>query len=930
MFGSRTGQAFKNMKFIIGIDLGTTNSAVSFVDLSETSEKNRGVKLFKVPQLTGAGEVSALNVLPSFCYIPGKYDISEEAIRLPWLREDNNFVGTFARDHGAKIPARLVSSAKSWLCHSNVDRHAKILPWGSGEDVFKISPVQATAAYLKHIRMAWNSFRGEDDELFLENQTVIITVPASFDEVARDLTIEAARLAGIPHVTLLEEPLAAFYSWLIRHEKNWQEFIRPGELVLVCDVGGGTSDFTLITLQETDGTPRFERIAVGDHLILGGDNIDLALARYIEKQFQHAGHLSSDRWKTLCHLCRQAKETLLDDNKDAETITLMGEGSRLIGGTMTARLERSVLEEMLLEGFFPLVAAQDAPKQPLRKGISEFGLPYESEPAITRHVGWFLEKHRENVKKALNKAPFPDFILFNGGSLKSLLVQKRIQAAVGHWFGEIDRCPVLLENPVPDLAVALGAAYYGLVKTGQGVRVGSGSARAYYLGFERKASASSDEKSAVCIVERGLDEGIPIRLPDKKFQVLANQPVSFDLYSSTYRSGDQCGDVVVVDDTLTPLPPVQTIIQFGQKGTKKEIPVQIEAEFNEMGVLFLWCRSLASDHRWRLQFQLRDQMSTGGVRDTEVFDAAVVDAAVAAVQDAFSPDAAALALDQVVKKISQIVGRSREKWPLSLIRRIGDELLDRMEARKLSADHEIRWLNLAGYCLRPGFGDGLDDQRIQQLWRVYKPGTCFQKNAQVHNEWWILWRRVAGGLPSGKQRQIVQDLRSRLLPKKGVKIRIAEQERMEIWMAVANMERLTVKDKIEFGRQLVSELHPKKSRPPLLWAVSRIGARELLYGPVDRVIPSREIEVWVAHLLDQAWTNSKPVASALAQIARKTGDRMRDLNPALMDQVIGWLRDRDFGAEAEFLTSVKPMAIREESVIFGESLPTGLVLHESE
>lgn len=925
------GQAFKNMKFIIGIDLGTTNSAVSYVDLSETDEKSRGIKLFKVPQLTGAGEVSSLPVLPSFCYIPGKYDISEEAIRLPWGRDEATFAGTFARDHGAKIPSRLVSSAKSWLCHSNVDRRGKILPWGAGDDVTKISPVQATAAYLKHIRMAWNSFRGEDDELFLENQLIIITVPASFDEVARDLTIEAARLAGLNQVTLLEEPLAAFYSWLVRHEKNWQEFIRPGELVLVCDVGGGTSDFTLITLQETDGTPRFERIAVGDHLILGGDNIDLALARYVEKQFQHPGHLSSDRWKTLCHLCRQAKEILLNDGKESEAITLMGEGSRLIGGTLSARLQRSVLEKMLLDGFFPLVSPQDSPDQPLRKGISEFGLPYESEPAITRHIGWFLEKHRENVKHALDKAPLPDFILFNGGSLKSSLIQKRIQRAVGHWFGETDGSgPVLLENPVPDLAVALGAAYYGLVKTGKGVRVGSGSARAYYLGFERKTDTLTNEKSAVCIVERGLDEGIAIHLPDKKFQVLANQPVSFDLYSSTYRSGDRCGDVVAIDDTLTPLPPVQTIIQFGQKAEKKKIPVRIEAEYNEMGVLFLWCRSLASDHRWRLQFQLRDQTSTVLVQDLEVFDSAVVDDAVKVVQHAFSPDAGPTVLDQVVKEISLIVGRSREKWPLSLIRRIGDDLLERMDVRRLSADHEIRWLNLVGYCLRPGFGDGLDEQRIQRLWKIYKPGTCFQKNAQVHNEWWILWRRVAGGLPSGKQRQIVQDLRSRLLPKKGVKVRINEQERTEIWMAVANLERLTVKDKIEFGRQLVSELHPKKSRAPLFWAVSRIGARELLYGPADRVIRPDEMEVWVAHLIDQAWANPKPVAAALVQMARKTGDRMRDLSPAIMDQVIGWLRDRDCGAEAEFLTSVKPMAMREESAIFGESLPTGLILHESE
>ena len=919
----------ENIKYIIGIDLGTTNSAVSYVDLTNDALKNKGIKLFKVPQLTGSGEISSMPVLPSFCYIPGKYDIAEDSIRLPWKSDEINFVGKFARDHGAKVPSRLVSSAKSWLCHSNAARRAKILPWGSGEDVAKISPVQATASYLEHIRMSWNSTKGDDDEFYFENQTIIITVPASFDEVARDLTIEASKLAGLRNVTLLEEPLAAFYSWLIRNELNWQDVIKPGELVLICDVGGGTSDFTLITLRETEGTPRFERIAVGDHLILGGDNIDLSLARYIEKQFHQSGHLSADRWKTLCHLCRQAKENILNNGVDYETITMMGEGSSLIGGTLTAQLKRSKLEALIMEGFFPVVDNHHPAAGKIRKGISEFGLPYETEPAITRHIGLFLEKHKEDVKKNLDKKPFPDFILFNGGSLKSSLIQKRISDAIRHWFDETESSrPAILENPVPDLAVSLGAAYYGLVKMGKGVRVGSGSARSYYLGFERKNDDGQNKKSAVCLVERGLDEGAQIILPDKKFQVLANQLVSFDLYSSTYRSGDQSGDEILIDDTLTPLPPLQTVIQFGQKGIKKELPIQVEAEFSEMGVLFLWCRSLSTPHRWRLQFQLRDTAGKPEVLDDEVFDSAIIDVAVLDIRLAFSTTAAPAALIQLMKTISQTVGRKKEKWPLSLIRRLGDELMDAIKSRKFSPEHEIRWLNIAGYCLRPGFGDGMDEQRIQALWKIYKEGICYKKNSQVKNEWWILWRRIAGGLTSGKQRQFIQDLRAFVMPKKGIKVRISNQERIEIWMAVANMERLTVKDKIEFGRLLLSELHPKKSRPPLLWAISRIGARELLYGPVDRVIPPKEIESWITHILEKEWRNPKPVGAALAQMARKTGDRMRDIDPLIMDQVIQWLQKMDLQVECDFLTSVKPLASIEESTIFGESLPSGLVLHE--
>ena len=920
----------ENTRYIVGIDLGTTNCAVSFVDLAGAAKKEKGIRVFQVPQLTGPAEVSALSVLPSFCYLPGKYDIDEDAIRLPWRNAKPGFVGRFARDYGAKIPSRLVSSAKSWLCHANADRRAKILPWGAGKDVDKISPVEATAGYLDHIRSAWNHSKGDDDDQYLENQKVIITVPASFDEVARDLTVEGAKLAGLNNVTLLEEPLAAFYSWLISHEANWQDHIKPGQLVLVCDVGGGTSDFTLITLRETKGSPRFERIAVGEHLILGGDNIDLALARHVETLFKQSAHLSADRWKTLCHLCRQAKENILDKGLDHEIITMVGEGSSLIGGTLTARLSRSRLEEIVLNGFFPDVK-HDAPAgKTVRKGISEFGLPYETEPAITRHIGLFLEKHRDDVNSLLDKPPFPDFILFNGGTLKSDLIQKRIQQAVTHWFEQHpDAHPVILENPSPDLAVALGAAYYGLVKIGKGVRVGSGSARSYYLGFERKNGADPQAKSAVCLVERGLDEGNRISLPDKKFQVLTNQPVSFDLYSSTFRSGDRSGDEIAVDDTLTPLPPIQTVIQFGQKGIKKEIPVQVEAEFSESGVLFLWCRSVSTPHRWRLQFQLRDMQGSTDVSDMEVFDSAVIESAAAALVQSFAPDAPAADLIGLVKIIARIVDRPKEKWPLSFIRRLADELLKISDARKLSPEHEIRWLNLTGYCLRPGFGDGMDEQRIQALWKIYPQGIHCKKNLQVYNEWWILWRRVAAGLPAGKQRQFSQDLRPALLPKKGGKIRISVQERTEMWMAVANMERLALKDKIEFGRQLLSEFHPKKSRPPLFWSLSRIGARELLYGPVDRVVPAAETADWVDHLLEMPWKNPVPVGTALAQMGRKTGDRVRDLGPEITDRVIRWLIEHEMPDEAEFLKTVRPLQTVEQTTIFGESLPSGIILHDT-
>jgi molecular chaperone DnaK (HSP70) len=940
---------FEDKRYIIGIDLGTTNSAVSYVDLRSEKFINweRGqkppIKIFKVPQLTGPGEVNRLSVLPSFLYIPGQYDISQAAISLSWDDESGgdaiNFVGTFARDHGAKLPGRLVSSAKSWLCHSNADRKARILPWGASQEVLKVSPVQATAEYLKHIKNAWNSIvaknKSENEEDRFENQMIILTVPASFDEIARDLTVEAATLAGLHHVTLLEEPLAAFYSWLIRHEHQWNQFVKPNELILVCDVGGGTTDFTLITLQEVEGSPRFERIAVGDHLILGGDNIDLALARRIEMRIgKKKASLSGDRWKMLCHQCRQAKEIILDGQAASKRVTLMGEGGSLIADTLSAELDRPSIEETVLEGFFPFVEPEITREKLVRKGITEFGLPYEQEPAITRHLGWFLERHKADVVQVLNKDSLaPDLILFNGGSLKPGVIQERIRASIRHWFNVADtHLPRVLENPDPDLAVSLGASYYGLVKIGKGVRVGSGSARAYYLGVaggeDRAADAGIGQ--AVCLVERGLDEGSTVELEDKKFEVLTNQPVQFDIYSSSFRSGDRCGDLVKIDETLTSLAPVQTVVQFGKKGKQAKIPVQIEATFTEIGTLAVWCRSLASNHRWQLQFQLRDIPEPVGVSvsDEEVFEASIVEAVREKVKAAFSRDMDVGGLENLGRDITKIVDRAKEKWPLGLLRCIGDELLELMPSRSKGPVYESRWLNLLGFSIRPGFGDGFDEQRLKKLWKIHKQGPLHANKAQVRSEWWIMWRRVAGGLKAGHQRQFIQELSPLIMPQKGSKTKIPPQERLEIWMAVANLERLLAKDKIHWGNQLLSEIRLKKCKPQHLWSLARLGARELLYGPVDRVIPPDAVTAWIETLMSKNWRNPKPVGAAMAQMARKTGDRMRDLDSEVINQIREWMSQHEpCIPHIKYVNEVVPLAKKEESIIFGESLPSGIMIH---
>ena len=920
-----------DQRYIVGIDLGTTNSAVAYVDLQAAADRRRPQQ-FAIPQLTGPGEISALSVLPSFLYIPGDYDISKAAVRMPWQGPADHFAGAFARDHGAKVPARLVASAKSWMCHANADRRAKILPWGADGEVAKVSPVQAAAAYLGHIRNAWNRAYPDEDAV-LERQLVVLTVPASFDEVARELTVEAAALAGLPDVILLEEPLAAFYSWLMTHETDWDRFVQPAELILVCDVGGGTTDFTLIALTDVDGRLGFERLAVGDHLILGGDNIDLALARRIERQLSKSRiSLIGDRWKTLCHQSRQAKERILNGDADRETMTILGSGGSLIGDTVSATLTRQAVEETILEGFFPILAADDGQADRQRRGITEFGLPYAQEPAITRHLGWFLEQHAADVATHLNKPrPAPDLILFNGGSLKPGVIQERIRQAVGRWFGRGgDDLPRILANPDPDLAVSTGAAYYGLVKIGRGVRVGSGSPRAYYL--EVAAKSATGQRQALCLVARGLEEGSQIELHDHHFDVRANQPVTFNIYSSSYRSGDRPGDLIAVDDTLTALAPLQTIIQYGKKGAKARIPIQMVAGYTEVGTLALACRSLVSDHLWKLQFQLRSTPSAAAVADREVFDSALVDQARAAVRRVFGDRGAGRQLEQVANQVADLVDRPRQQWPLTFIRALADELLDLADERGYTALHESRWLNFLGYCLRPGLADGADPLRMKALWRRYGRGPLHPNQAQVRSEWWILWRRVAAGLTPGQQRQFIQDLAPLLMPKKSPPRKMSPQERLEMWMAAANMEHLQAKEKIRWGRALLVELTPKKSKPQHFWALSRMGARELLYGSVDRVVPPGEAAAWVGLLLSTDWRDPRPVAAALAQICRRTGDRTRDLDPSIRSQVLDWMavsgdQTPSLAAQASIVREVVPLAQQDEGLIFGEDLPSGIVMH---
>ncbi|MCK5837714.1 MAG: molecular chaperone DnaK, partial [Desulfobacula sp.] len=510
---------------------------------------------------------------------------------------------------------------------------------------------------------------------------------------------------------------------------------------------------------------------------------------------------------------------------------------------------------------------------------------------------------------------------FNGGTLKPVLVQARIQQAIGKWFKASEpELPRILENDIPELAVGIGASYYGLVKQGVGVRVGSGSPISYYLGV----SLQNDPVSrAICLVERGLDEGSVIELPQMKYEVRANEPVSFDIYSSSYRSGDKAGEIISIDDSFSTMTPIQTIIKFGKNGQRKTIPVTIGAEYTEMGTLSMYCHSCVSDHRWKLQFQLRDPQKGIESCESEVYDENLIKSVCKRIHHVFTQASSTNDdIKSIARQVEEIVAQKKTNWPLSFLRRIADKLIELEPTRKHSADHEARWLNLTGFCMRPGFGDAFDEERCRKLWKLYLSGLIYEKSKQNRLEWWIFIRRIAAGLKSGRQRQFFQDISSVLMNGKNNKAKLSPREQVELWMTVGNMERLLVKDKTALAKALFPQLAANKKQDNLFWTLSRLGARELLYGSVDRVVPAREVVKWMNRIMKKKWHQNDPVENMIAQMSRKTGDRTRDLDQEDILRIVDWLKERK--ARASFIRIINEridMAPTEKNAQFGEKLP---------
>jgi molecular chaperone DnaK (HSP70) len=601
--------------YVIGIDLGTTNCALAYAPAEGQDPREQPpVALFEVPQLVNPGEVRGQPLLPSFLYLPGSSDFPAGSIALPWETSPDFVVGALAQKRGAEVASRLVSSAKSWLSHPGVDRTASILPLNAPEGVAKVSPVEASRRYLEHLRQAWDSKM--PDAPFIEQQ-VLLTVPASFDAVARELTLKAAEEAGYKNLLLLEEPQAAFYAWIERHP-DWRERVAVGDLILVVDIGGGTTDFTLIAVTEQAGELALERVAVGEHLLLGGDNIDLALARHVEQQLTTKGtKLEAMQLHALWQQCRLAKERLLakDNKKREEPVTILGRGTGVVGGTIKTKLAAEDVEGLLEQGFLPAVSSHDMPQR-RKMGLAEIGLPYASDAAITRHLARFLRQQAaQSEHGAVRRGPSglaaPTHVLFNGGVLRSDLVRQRILDVLGGWLAEEGlAAPGALLGEDLMHAVARGAAYYGLARTGRGVRIHGGVPRTYYVGIESSLPAVPGMRvpvKALTVAPFGMEEGSSVDLRGREFGLIVGEPAEFRFFQSAIRKNDAAGAMLEdAGDELEELSPVEVTLDAAGKAGEF-VPVTLETVVTETGMLQLW--SVARDgRRWKLEFNVREKV----------------------------------------------------------------------------------------------------------------------------------------------------------------------------------------------------------------------------------------------------------------------------------------------------------------------------------
>ncbi|MFO0935975.1 MAG: Hsp70 family protein [Gemmataceae bacterium] len=938
-------------RFLVGIDLGTTNCALAYVDTTE--KVGRGgptLHSFDVPQLTAPGRVQSQPLLPSFLYLPGPHDLPPGATAIPWNEQAAEVVGSFARSHGAKVPGRQVASAKSWLCHPGVDRTAPLLPWAAPPDVPRFSPLDVSAKYLKHLVDAWNAVPGRKPEDRLEECQVVVTVPASFDDTARNLTADAAKRAGLKHVSLLEEPQAAFYAWLGTHPPAEATQVEPGMRCVVVDVGGGTSDFSLIRAIEGEGDLAFERDAVGEHLLLGGDNMDLALAKATEARL--AVKPDAVQFGALIQACRSAKEQLLGPNPPASMpVTVVGRGRSVVGGTVSGNVTQDEVTKTLFDGFFPAVSYDSEPTKG-RAGLQEMGLPYVADPAVTKHLAAFLRQHIEPGKA-------PELILFNGGVFQPEILRKRLVDVMRGWFGA-EWNPLVLTTPSLDLAVAWGAAYFAWLKHSGGTRIGGGIPRSYYVGLEQNAD-SPTERTVLCVVPQHLQEGESVEIPEPTLELALGEPVSFPLFTSAVRSHDKAGEVLPLHPKhLKPLPALHTVLRGGKRSGVKRVPITLAAKCTEIGTLELFCVS-KEGNRWKLEFNVRDILevndgedeTTGGPTIGDVFPEEKLLAASDAIRLCYrNPEVKADAKadtgtgddakpSELTKRLESALESSRLEWPTGLCRRVWESLAEVADQRGRSPGHLSRWYNLAGFTLRPGYGDPLDRYRIDAVWKlVTSAASSAGAGAATANvkalpeggaDYWIMWRRLAGGLNTALQQSLFAKLRPTLLPAKGKAFsRPHPNEYAEMWRAAAALERIDARTKQNLAESLLKQIQKPPVPTYAFWSLTRLGARVPLYGPLNGVVHPDIVAGWLTQLLAFSPANEGEKMGwgfCLAQLARLSGMRAVDISDHLRRDVAKQLHAAGVPPAWPRMVEeiVKPEG-DDQNRLFGESLPIGLRL----
>ncbi|HHE0469425.1 TPA: Hsp70 family protein [Vibrio parahaemolyticus] len=928
-------------RFLVGIDLGTTNTVVAYCEITDNLEQSE-VSLFDIDQLIGPGEVVRKPLLPSFRYHPAVGQISPSDLTLPWDNEpvagdiNNVIVGEWARELGAKVEGRQVSSAKSWLSHQAVDRNSDILPWAGAQDVDKVSPVIASASYLNHIRQAWN-YRHPSNKL--EDQDVVVTVPASFDETARKLTLEAAELAGLKKIVLLEEPQAVCYDWYARHQQTAADELKDLPLILVCDVGGGTTDLSLIEAKFTNSDLALDRIGVGEHLMLGGDNLDLALAHLAESRFSQNKKLTAASLTKLIQQTRKAKEKLLSASAPDEVkITMLGSGSKLLGGTKSIALSKQEVHQIALDGFFPLSDFSEVPDK-RRSAVVEFGLPYVADPAVSKHVAEFLTQHQQVARAALGieddkQNAIPVGLLLNGGVFNSDLVTERVTTLLSDWRG----APVtVLDNPHPDWSVALGAVAFGKARRGAQLKIGGGAARSYFLHLQEKNKMGK----ALCLLAKGTEEGHEIRLSGRRFSLTLGEPVRFNLLTSTHdtltnNTAIQNGVMVDVDpDLFAPLPPYITTLEGEgaelQANQKERVEVQLACQLTEVGTLKMECVSAEDDSkRWELEFEVRNKQTDDSEQVKLHPKLNECKELIARLYSGNKKSAEGKEIKTLAKDLEKKLGK-RDEWDFTTLRQLFDTFAQGRKRRRRSEQHEKNWLRLAGFALRPGFGDPTDSWRIEQVWGLYQQNIQF-KNHQGWTDWWVFWRRIAGGLSQEQQETILADIAKYLHPgamKNPQSAKAAQEMGYESMVRLsASLEHLEVEDKVLLATWFLSKaINQNQFEQAHWWAMGRLASRTPLYGSQHNVIPREQAEQWLPKLLEQNWLKEPMIAFAAVMICRKTGDRLFDISDDYREQVLTKLKQSKVPESwVSLVEEVKELSESESKRVFGDALPSGLTL----